>query len=103
MKKPLSGQRFLVVVFGLVLVYLGLAASEGPDKNPVMTTGQLALIFFGADIATFAWLEFDRLAIRWWRMNSGPNVRSAAYWLCARHKSRIPSTVASPPRATAWM
>ena len=33
-------------------------------------------------------------------MNALPNVHSAAYWLCARQRSRIPAMVAPPPRAT---
>ena len=36
-------------------------------------------------------------------MNPAPNVRSASYWLCARHRRRIRSVVASPPRATSSM
>ena len=39
-------------------------------------------------------------AIRLWRMNSAPNVRSAVYWLWAWQRSRMSSTDASPPRAT---
>ena len=35
-------------------------------------------------------------AARLCRMNSAPNVHSAAYWLCARHRSRSPSAIASP-------
>jgi hypothetical protein len=37
---------------------------------------------------------------RFCRMNSFPYMSSAAYWLCARQRSRIPSTVAVAPRAT---
>src|SRR2546427_10045145 len=33
-------------------------------------------------------------------MKSLPNARSASYWLWARHRSRMLSTVALPPRAT---
>src|SRR5207247_901723 len=42
-------------------------------------------------------------ATRSWRfclMKSLPNARSASYWLWARHRSLIFSTVALPPRAT---
>ena len=33
-------------------------------------------------------------------MNPAPNTHSASYWLCARQRSRTPSTEASPPQAT---
>src|SRR2546426_10935843 len=33
-------------------------------------------------------------------MKAVPKVHSAAYWLWARHRSRMRSTVAAPPRAT---
>jgi hypothetical protein len=36
-------------------------------------------------------------------MNSLPNTRSAASWLCARHRRRMFSTLAVPPRATGVM